>query len=119
MLEIIKTNDGYMVQKDGEDCICDANGDNLWDTYAEAEAVFYGVSQTSPNQSIRDAVGRAINKPKTYKVWARSVSHVYALIEAENHEEAWEKAKDMDGSDFIDSGHGDWDLVSTEEVTNG
>ena len=55
---------------------------------------------------------------KTYKVWARNVSHVYALIEAENHEEAWEKAKDMDGSDFIDSGHGDWDLVSTEEVTN-
>jgi hypothetical protein len=56
---------------------------------------------------------------KTYKVWARSVSHVYALIEAENHEDAWEKAKEMDGSDFIDSGHGDWDLVSTEEVTNG
>ena len=42
MLEIIKTNDGYMVQKDGEDYICDANGDNLWDTYEEAEAVFYG-----------------------------------------------------------------------------
>jgi hypothetical protein len=60
MLEIIKTNDGYMVQKDGEDYICDANGDNLWDTYEEAEAVFYGVSQTSPNQSIRDAVGENI-----------------------------------------------------------
>jgi hypothetical protein len=42
MLEIIKTNDGYMVQKDGEDYICDANGDNLFDTYEEAEAVFYG-----------------------------------------------------------------------------
>jgi hypothetical protein len=40
------------------------------------------------------------------------------MIEAASHEEAWEKAKDMDGSDFIDSGHGDWDLVSTEEVTN-
>jgi hypothetical protein len=60
MLEIIKTDDGYMVQKDGEDYICDANGDNLWDTYAEAEAVFYGVSQTSPSQSIRDAVGENI-----------------------------------------------------------
>ena len=118
MLEIIKTNDGYMVQKDGEDYICDAHGDNLWDTYAEAEAVFYGVSQTSPSQSIRDAVGKAINKPKTYKVWARSISHVYALIEAADHESAWDKAKDMDGSDFIDSGHGDWDLVSTEEVTS-
>ena len=42
MLEIIKTNDGYMVQKDGNDYICDANGDNLFDTYEEAEAVFYG-----------------------------------------------------------------------------
>jgi hypothetical protein len=60
MLEIIKTNDGYMVQQNGEDYICDAKGDNLWDTYAEAEAVFYGVSQTSPNQSIRDAVGENI-----------------------------------------------------------
>jgi len=118
MLEIIKTNDGYMVQKDGEDCICDANGDNLWDTYEEAEAVFYGHAYTPSNQIIRDAVGKALNKPKTFKVWARSVSHVYAMIEAASHEEAWEKAKDMDGSDFIDSGHGDWDLVSTEEVTD-
>ena len=118
MLEIIKTNDGYMVQKDGGDYICDANGDNLWDTYAEAEAVFYGFAHTPSNQIIRDAVGKALNKPKTYKVWARSISHVYALIEAASYEEAWEKAKDMDGSDFIDSGHGDWDLVSTEELPN-
>ena len=64
MLEIIKTNDGYMVQKDGEDYICDADGNNLWDAYAEAEAVFYGVSQTHPNQSIRDAVGKAIKGEK-------------------------------------------------------
>jgi hypothetical protein len=60
MLEIIKTNNGYMVQQNGEDYLCDANGDNLWDTYAEAEAVFWGVSQTYPTQSIRDAVGRVI-----------------------------------------------------------
>ena len=101
MLEIIKTNDGYMVQSTDGDYVCNANGDNLFDTYEEAEAVFYGVP-----------------KLKTYKVWARSISHVYALIEAADHESAWDKAKDMDGSDFIDSGHGDWDLVSTEEVTN-
>ena len=56
---------------------------------------------------------------KKYKVWAKQITYHYALIEAANDEEAWEKAKDMDGSDFIDSGHGDWDLVSTEEVTNG
>ena len=60
MLEIIKTNDGYMVQKDGGDYICDANGDNLWDTYEEAEAVFYGHAYTPSNQIIRDAVGANI-----------------------------------------------------------
>ena len=54
---------------------------------------------------------------KTYKVWARSVSHVYALIEAADLESAWEKAKDMDGSDFIDKGDGDWDIDSVDEVT--
>lgn len=43
MLEIIKTNDGYMVQSTEGDYVCDANGDNLFDTYEEAEAVFYGI----------------------------------------------------------------------------
>ena len=42
MLEIIKTNDGYMVQSTEGDYVCDANGDNLFDTYEKAEAVFYG-----------------------------------------------------------------------------
>ncbi len=42
MLEIIKTNDGYMVQSTEGDYVCDANGNNLFDTYEEAEAVFYG-----------------------------------------------------------------------------
>jgi hypothetical protein len=52
MLEIIKTDDGYMVQHtDGElegECLCDANGDNLFDTYEEAEAVFYGIREQTP-----------------------------------------------------------------------
>ena len=42
MLEIIKTNDGYMVQSTDGDYVCNANGDNLFDTYEEAEEVFYG-----------------------------------------------------------------------------
>lgn len=45
MIEIIKTNDGYMVQHmDGElegECLCDANGDNLFDKFSEAEDVLY------------------------------------------------------------------------------
>jgi len=52
MLEIIKTDDGYMVQHtDGElegECLCDADGNNLFDTYAEAEAVFYGIREQTP-----------------------------------------------------------------------
>jgi len=64
MLEIIKTNDGYMVQKDGGDYICDANGDNLWDTYEAAEAVytyeetkavFCGVSTQTPWSKANEA----------------------------------------------------------------
>lgn len=101
MLEIIKTNDGYMVQKDGEDYICDANGDNLWDTYEEAEAVFWGVP-----------------KLKKYKVWAKSTTYLYAYVEAEDDSQAWDKALAMDGSEFIGHTDGDWDIESTEEVTN-
>jgi hypothetical protein len=52
MLEIIKTDDGYMVQHtDGElegECLCDADGNNLFDTYEEAEAVFYGIREQTP-----------------------------------------------------------------------
>ena len=45
MIEIIKTNDGYMVQHmDGElegEYLCDAKGDNLFDRHHEAVAVLY------------------------------------------------------------------------------
>lgn len=54
MIEIIKTNDGYMVQHmDGElegECLCDASGNNLFDTYEEADAVFWG-KPTSDNET--------------------------------------------------------------------
>ena len=36
-LQVIKTNDGYMVEDDTGDYIHDINGDNLFDTYVEAE----------------------------------------------------------------------------------
>ena len=52
MLEIIKTDDGYMVQHTDGDlegkCLCDADGNNLFDTYEEAEAVFYGIREQTP-----------------------------------------------------------------------
>ena len=55
---------------------------------------------------------------KTYKVWARMTSHLYAYVEADNYEQAAELANELDGSSFIDKGDGDWDIYSVEEVTN-
>jgi len=103
MLEIIKTNDGYMVQHmDGElegEYVCDANGDNLWDWYHEAEAVL-----------------QAASKLIRYKVWAKSTTYLYAFVEAANIEEAWEQAFAMDGSEYIAHVDGDWDIESIEEA---
>jgi hypothetical protein len=56
---------------------------------------------------------------KTYKVWAKQITYHYALITAEDDEQAFDKALNMDGSEFLDGNHIDWDIYSTEEVTNG
>ena len=52
---------------------------------------------------------------KTYKVMAQHTTYVYAFIEAENEEQAWELAKDLDGGMFTDSGFGDWDVTNIDE----
>ena len=36
MNKIIKTNDGYMIELPDGDYMCDADGNNLFDTFAEA-----------------------------------------------------------------------------------
>jgi len=36
---IIKTNDGYMVEQSDGDYLCDADGNNLFDWYHEADAL--------------------------------------------------------------------------------
>lgn len=53
---------------------------------------------------------------KSYKVMAKYTTYVYEFIEAENYEEAWEKAHELDGGTFKDSGYGDWDIDSVDEV---
>jgi hypothetical protein len=55
---------------------------------------------------------------KKYKVWAKSTTYLYAYVEAEDDHQAWDKALAMDGSEFIGHTDGDWDIESTEEVTN-
>lgn len=51
---------------------------------------------------------------KTYKVMAQYSTFVYTFIEAENDEQAWETAINLDGGDFKDSGFGDWDVYSVK-----
>lgn len=53
---------------------------------------------------------------KTYKVWARMTTHLYAYVDAENYEDAQEKANELDGSTFKEM-LGDWDIYSVEEQT--
>ena len=96
MLEIIKTNDGYMVQKDDGDYICDANGDNLFDTFEDASAVFWGFAHTPSNQSIRDAVGENIFAESA---WGKANAAFYA----------WEKHHYTEGvSDYSDEDRMIW-----------
>ena len=54
MREIIKTNDGYMVQMPTGDYVCDEKGDNLFDTFVEASALARGLP-TPPEAQIQSA----------------------------------------------------------------
>lgn len=52
---------------------------------------------------------------RTYKVTAQYTTYVYQFIEAENDEQAWDIAQELDGGSFKDSGYGDWDICSVDE----
>ena len=52
---------------------------------------------------------------KTYKVWATQKTNLFAYVEAENQEQAWDLAYEKDGSDFIAIGDGHWEIYSVEE----
>ena len=54
---------------------------------------------------------------KRYKVWAKNITYFCAYIEAKDDEEALEIAESMDGSQFTNTEHGDWEIYSTEEVS--
>jgi hypothetical protein len=53
---------------------------------------------------------------KRYKVLATVSSYVETTIEIEDDEDEWTFAKNMDGSDFKNSGSGDWEITSVEEI---
>jgi hypothetical protein len=54
---------------------------------------------------------------KTYRVMAQYTTYVDTYIEAENYDQAWEKAHELDGGDFKESGYGDWNIEAVEEKT--
>ena len=51
----------------------------------------------------------------TYRIWAKCITYAYIDIEAEDEDEAWEKAVDTDPSGFIDTANGDWELMPEVE----
>jgi hypothetical protein len=53
---------------------------------------------------------------KTYKVHAACISYVYCLVQAEDEQQAWDKAREIDGGDFDDAGYGSWIIDSVDEV---
>ena len=51
---------------------------------------------------------------KTFKVNAACISYVYCLVEAEDKQQALDKAREIDGGDFEDAGYGDWRIDSVD-----
>lgn len=57
----------------------------------------------------------------TYRVYARYTNHCYVDVEANSEEEAYNKATEIDGGDFIsmdeyNAMNDSWELYDCEEV---
>lgn len=51
MNQVIKTTEGYMVVKPNGDCVCDAQGNNTWDTFNEARDVLLTLTTTKQEET--------------------------------------------------------------------
>lgn len=54
---------------------------------------------------------------RLYKVKASYITYLSIDIEAENEAEAWDIARDLDGSDFSIDGSEDWQIDEVEFQT--
>lgn len=45
-----------------------------------------------------------------WKVPVTSITDLYIIVEADTEDEAYELAKEADGSEFIEEGYGEWDV---------
>ena len=51
----------------------------------------------------------------TFRVYATYETVLYTEVQAKNEQEAYEKAKDMDGGDFVECSFGDWHISADVE----
>lgn len=51
-----------------------------------------------------------------YRVFASYVVSLSTLVEADSSQDAYEKAKDLDGSEFYQCGYGDWTIDSDPQI---
>jgi len=51
MNNVIKTTEGYMVEMSNGDYACDAQGNNTWDTFAEARDVLFTLTVTKQEET--------------------------------------------------------------------
>lgn len=54
---------------------------------------------------------------KRYKVWAKNITYFCTYIEAKDDDEALSIAEGMDGAEFTNTEHGDWEIYSVEEAS--
>tara|TARA_R110002012_G_scaffold127534_1_gene279805 strand:+ start:397 stop:594 length:198 start_codon:yes stop_codon:yes gene_type:complete len=53
-----------------------------------------------------------------YKVKAEMITDLFIVVEAEDEEEAFEIADEIDGGDWVDEEKGDWRVCRAVKVSN-
>ena len=66
-MKVIRTTEGYMVEMDNGDYLCDMHDDNLWDTRAEAEEVIAWAQGVKPDNTQSTWVG--LTDEELFKIW--------------------------------------------------
>lgn len=56
------------------------------------------------------------NKMPKFRVYATYEVCLYAEVDAKDEQEAYEKAKEMDGGDFVECSLGDWHIESDVDL---
>lgn len=56
---------------------------------------------------------------KRFKATACYYTYCTVEFEAEDHDQAYDMARDMDGASFTNTDKGDWRIINVEEVTDG